>query len=174
MICGSLIALGACASSHSKDEHSEAPGFAVGDQVFPTTASVTEYMTFGKEKTADAMQRSADLDLSLGYTGRKPESTAVEIDVGLRGLRDRRRVVLPEGRPSIRPDLPAGTVDVLELLPQAGAHLELHQAYDSPGPDVDYILSQAEKNRLVLWQQMTQQPTNMVTVGDKTVFRVEG
>jgi hypothetical protein len=175
IVFGSLIALGACAnSSHGKDDHPEAPGFAVGDQVFPTTASVTEYMTFGKQKTDAAIQRSTDYDLSLGFAGKQPNTSAVSINVGMHGLRDRRQVVLPEGRPSVRPDLPPGTVDVLELLPQAGTHLELHQPYDSPGPDVDYILSEAEKNRLVLWQQMTQQPTHMVAVGDKTVFRVEG
>ncbi|HEY0480994.1 MAG TPA: hypothetical protein VGD37_25940 [Kofleriaceae bacterium] len=173
---GSLIALGACARdvSHSKEGDPAEPGFPVGDQVFPAIASVTEYATWGVDQHGGTVQRSADADLSLGYAGRVPGRASVEISVGLRGRRDHRPVVLPDGRPSIRPDLPPGTVDVLELLPPAGAHLALHRSYDSPGPDVDYILSEAEHDRLVLWQQMAQEPTEIVPVGDKTLVRVEG
>ncbi len=174
IVCGSLIVLGACTGSHTKDDHPETPGFAVGDQVFPADAAVTEYTTWGKAKTADTIQRAADYDLSLGYSGKKARSAAVELRVGTGGGSDRRSVMLADGRPSIRPDLPPGTVDVLELLPQPGAHLEIHQPYDSPGPDVDYILSEADKNRLVLWQQMRHEPTDVVAVGDKTLVRVEG
>jgi len=171
IVFGSLIALGACAKeAHVKDAE---PGFPVGDQVFPTVAGVTEYATWGKDRAADTVQRSADFDVSLGFAG-KLAHAGVAIDVGLRARNEHHQVMLADGRPSIRPDLPAGTVDLLELLPQAGAHLELHQPYDSPGPDVDYVLAEADHNRLVLWQQMTQTPTDIVAVGDKTIVRVEG
>jgi hypothetical protein len=63
---------------------------------------------------------------------------------------------------------------VLELLPPAGGHLALHQSYDTPSPDTDYILSEADQNRLVLWQPMIQEPTAIVPVGDKTLVRVAG
>ena len=175
IVFGSLIALGACArdASHAKDGEPE-PGVAVGDQMFPATASVTEYATWGQEKTVGVMQRSTDYDVSLGYAGKLASSPAVQIDVRLRTRGDHHPVMLANGRVSIRPDLPPGTVDVLELLPQPGAHLALHESYDSPGPDTDYVLAEADKKRLVLWQQMTQTPTEIVTVGDKTLVRVEG
>lgn len=177
IVFGSLLgaaALGACAKDdgHGKDDRSE-PGLAVGDQMFPAAASTTEYATWGKERAATAVARSEGYDVALAYSGKKANG-AVELRVGQRGQRDARPVMLAEGRPSVRPGMPAGSADLMELLPPAGTRLELHQPYDTPGPDVDYVLSQADQNRMVLWQQMVQVPTDIVAVGDKTLVRVEG
>jgi hypothetical protein len=183
IVAGSLIMLGACAKdeARAKDEPPPTqaervapPGLAVGDQVFPSVASVTEYTTYGQDRNALAMQHSAQNDVSLGFAGKSPLRAGVQLDVGLRAYGDHHTISLTDGRPPIRPDLPAGAVDLLELLPPAGARLALHQAYDSPGPDTDYVLAEADHDRLVLWQQMTQEPTAIVTVGDKTVVRVQG
>jgi len=171
LLLGALVTLVACAKDEARAKD-DGPGIAVGDQVFPSVASSTEYTTWSKQRGATAVQRSADFDVALGFGA--PRGKRVEIDVGTHGLRERKSLVLADGRPSIRPDLPLGSVDILELLPQAGTRLELRQPYDSPSPDVDYILSEADHNRLVLWQQLAQVPTEMAQVGDKTIVRVEG
>lgn len=176
IVFGSLVALGACAREAPAAKDTEARGLPVGEQIFPTSASVTEYTTWGKERSGADVQRTTHADLSLGFAGRNTRAArqGIEISVGTGGGRERHSLVLPNGRPSIRPDLPMGSVDVLELLPAAGAHLELHQPYETPDPDTDYILSEADHNRLVLWQPMIGEPTGIVTVGDKTLVRVEG
>src|SRR5262245_57411695 len=63
IVFGSLIAVGACAREASPAKDVEPPGLAVGQQLFPTTASVTEYATWGKERSGGTVVRSAHADL---------------------------------------------------------------------------------------------------------------
>lgn len=172
---GSLLAISACAKEPATTTDADsAEGYPVGDQLFPATASTTAYTTFGKLREETAVAHRPVMDVALGYSGAHAGRTGVEIRVGAIGQRDARPVVLADGRPSIRPDLPPGTVDLLELLPPAGSRLALHKSYESPAPDTDYILAEADKDRAVMWQQLIQEPVAIVTVGDKTLVRVQG
>lgn len=176
LVFGSLFALTACSSDQPSQLDSSPPpvGLAVGAQLFPSTPSVTEYTTWSTTEGAAAPRRSEDLDVSLAYAGKKPLQPKIEIDVGYRTSKDLDRVTLAAGKPSIRPDLPPGAVDLLELLPPANAHLRVGEAYESPAPDDEYIREMAAKGKLVLWQQLTQTPTAVLEMADVTLVRVEG
>lgn len=172
---GSLLAISACAKEAATPADADsADGLAVGDQLFPAVASTTAYATFGKLRDDAAVARRPITDVALGYAGAQPGRTAVTIRVGAVGARDARPMVLADGRPSVRPDLPPGAVDLLELLPPAGGRLALHRSYESPPPDTDYILAEADRDRMVMWQQLIQEPIAIATVGDKTLVRVQG
>jgi hypothetical protein len=172
IVFGSLLALGACAKTTAGID--DTPGFPVGDQIFPTVAAVTEYATWGTDRNGVAVHSGGAVELALTYGDKAIARARVETKAGLRATGVDRPLVRADGRPSIRPDLAPGAVDLLELLPPAGGHLALDQTYDTPSPDVDYILSEADQDRLVLWQPMIQQPTAMIPVGDKTLVRVVG
>lgn len=172
LVVGSLLALGACAKNGPTSD--DTPGFPVGDQIFPTVAAVTEYATWGTDRNGVAVQSGGAVGLALTYGDQAVARARVDDKAGPRAAQVDHPLVRPDGRPSIRPDLPPGAVDLLELLPEAGSHLALHQTYDTPGPDTDYILSEADQNRLVLWQPMIQEPTAIIPIGDKTLVRVAG
>jgi hypothetical protein len=92
---------------------------------------------------------------------------------GLRNKAQPDTLVLAGGKPSVRADLPTGMVDLLELLPPASTKLIVGEPYLSPPPDEDYILQQADQDRMVLWQQMTNTPTEVVEGTGYTLVRVE-
>ncbi len=176
VVLGSLLAMSGCAheDSTSRDEVSASAGLAVGDQVFPAVPTVTEYATWGKQKADAQPSRTTEADVTLAFKGRKGLRSDIEVEAGLREKSSRRAVTLSDGVPTIRPDLPAGAVDLFELLPEADTSLVLDVEYESPPPDLDYVLAEADQDRLVLWQQMKHAPSAVVPLGDKVFVRVEG
>lgn len=171
ILFGAALAMTACAGE-SNDQPQTLDDRArtdVGADVIPTD-TVTEYAAFGKQALEPTITRAASMDVVLNYEGSRAKPA---IRGGLMSKPLGAPVLLAEGRPSIRADLPPGVVDLIELLPPSDTKLIVGEPYESPAPDDEYILEQADQERMVLWQQMVNQPTAIVKGAGFTFVRVE-